>query len=104
MTIKPIRHALPAAVATVILGIVPLSAAIATQTDIAALAKTQAVQAWHEQVKEDDPPAEGCWSVSYPSRIWTAERCNAAPDYRSIPPSPSSAGPSRVTRATTLSG
>lgn len=104
MTIKNIQRAIPSAIATVILGIVPFAAASAAQTDIAALAKTQAVQAWHEQVKEDGPPAEGCWSVSYPSRIWTAERCNAAPNYRSIPPSPTSTGHSRITRSTSLSG
>lgn len=84
-----VRGMIHAMVAAGLLGTMPFAAASAVQAagyDVAAQAQTQALQVWHESIKRQGPPAEGCWSVSYPAHIWKREACGTAPAYRSTPP------------------
>lgn len=77
------------AIVTALFGALPLSSSMAAQAtnDVVAAAQTQALQVWHDSVKQAGPPAEGCWSVSYPDHIWKQETCSKVRSYRSIPPS-----------------
>jgi hypothetical protein len=77
------------AIVTALFGVLPLSSGVAAAAtnDVVAAAQTQALQVWHESVKQAGPPAEGCWSVSYPDHIWKQETCTKVKSYRSIPPS-----------------
>lgn len=75
------------AIVTALFGVLPLSSVSAQATnDVVAAAQTQALQTWHESVKQAGPPAEGCWSISYPNHIWKQESCGKVTSYRSIPP------------------
>jgi len=76
------------AIVTALFGVLPLSSNVAAQAtnDVVAAAQTQALQTWHESVKQAGPPAEGCWSISYPDHIWKQETCGKVTSYRSTPP------------------
>ncbi len=77
------------AVAIALLSAIPLSSSIAAQAanDVAKEAQAQALQTWHQDLKQAGPPAAGCWSVAYPSHVWKQETCKKVTSYRSIPPS-----------------
>ncbi len=74
--------------ATAVVGLlssVGLSSSVAAQAtnDVAALAKQEAVNTWHESIKHVAPPTDGCFHATYPSLIWEKEACAPAPAYRS---------------------
>lgn len=59
---------------------------------VAANPTSEALHAWHENLKAFPPMEEGCFHASYPSLAWEAEQCGAAPAYRSVPPKVDSNG------------
>lgn len=82
------RGSIHATLAVGLLGTMTFAAASTVQAryDVAAQAQAHALQVWHDSIKRLGPPAEGCWSVSYPGHIWKKEACGTAPAYRSTPP------------------
>jgi hypothetical protein len=62
-----------------------LSSSVAAQAtdDIAAQAKKEALNSWHESIKHLPPPTEGCFHASYPSTVWSRVACGSAPRYHS---------------------
>ena len=81
---RPVRSAMLAA----LLVATPLASAVAAQAsqDVVATARAQAVQAWHDNINRQAPPADGCFRATYPSAVWTAERCGPVPSFRSVQP------------------
>ncbi len=83
-----VRSLIHVAVVAGLLSMMPLSATFAAQAsnEVAVQAQAQALQSWHENIKQVGPPAAGCWSVSYPNHIWKKETCGQVSGYRSSPP------------------
>lgn len=63
----------------------PVSAA-QDSFDIAAAARAQALTSWEDTIKQQAPSVEGCFTASFPSAGWQAERCEAPPSFVSVPP------------------
>ncbi|WP_266159897.1 hypothetical protein [Dyella silvatica] len=79
------RNPVQIAIVAVLLGAAPLSSVFAAQTtnQVAEEAQAQALNGWHEKLRQMGPPAEGCFHASYPSVIWEKVTCGPRPTYRS---------------------
>ncbi len=79
------RSAVQIAVVAALLGTAVLSSSGTAQAanEVAAEAQAQALQTWHEKIKQMGPPTEGCFHASYPSVIWEKVACGPRPTYRS---------------------
>ena len=71
-----------------LLGAVGVSSSVAAQAtnDVAAQAKKEALDSWHESIKHIAPPTEGCFHATYPSVIWQKEACVPVSAHHAIVP------------------
>lgn len=98
------RHLMGAYVLAIVVGAGAAAPAFAeTQTfDIAAAAQAQAMASWQQNIKEQAPNVEGCFTASYPSVGWRAERCEAPPSFVSVPPDTSGNGLTTTARSESI--
>lgn len=82
------KYLVGACMLAVVASSAPLASAVAAEQsfNIAAAAQAQAMASWHETLKQQAPSIEGCFTASYPSAAWRAERCEAPPSFVSVPP------------------
>lgn len=71
-----------------LLGAVGVSSSVAAQAtnNVAAQAQKEALDTWHESIKHQGPPADGCFHATYPSLIWEKEACVPVSAHRAILP------------------
>ncbi|WP_212742571.1 PKD domain-containing protein [Rudaea sp. 3F27F6] len=79
------RSLLAVACAAGSIGLFALSPAVAVEVyhGIVANPTSEALQAWHENLKAFPPIEEGCFHANYPNLVWEREQCLPVPTYRS---------------------
>ncbi len=61
-------------------------AALDANNDVAAQAKKEALDNWHESIKHLAPPTSGCFHATYPSVVWEKEACLPASAHHVVLP------------------